>query len=200
MAKLPTKEEIEAAQKALEPYLLALGKVAHAWNLMQEQLGVLFCTVSSLETKMGMNIWHALKSDRSQRDLLDAAISATDDDWNQEFPKAKDDIMWILKKVGQLSEGRNSAIHAPMFSLIGGEPEIRPMTIFQNPHAAKLLDKDLLAEFEWYEKYFDSLRVFAGTAHVALLMKPASWPDRPLLPTVKQKSGRRDHSHQSNPK
>jgi hypothetical protein len=65
MAKLPTSEEVEAAEKALEPYKLALGKVAHAWNHMQEQLGRLFCMVSGLDDSMGMSIWHALKSGRN---------------------------------------------------------------------------------------------------------------------------------------
>ncbi|MCK1736618.1 hypothetical protein IVA79_22340 [Bradyrhizobium sp. 138] len=198
MAKLPIQEEIEAARALLEPYKLALGKVAHSWNHMQEQLGVLFCMVAGLDNRMGMAIWHALKSDRSQRELLQAAIEAASDDeeWTNDFPKAKEDISWILKKVNKLTDGRNSAIHAPVFSVVVGEPELRPNTILGNPNAAKLRGKDIIAEFEWYEEYFDSIKGFAAGVALALMgrRRPNSvwtqWPDRPRLPTVKQKSAR----------
>jgi hypothetical protein len=208
MAKLPTLEEIEAAEAALQPYLLALGKVAHSWNHMQEQLGLLFCIITGLDKTMGMAIWHALKSDRSQRDLIEAAIEAasTDESWASSFPKAKDDIGWILKKVSNLTDGRNSAIPAPVFSLVGGEAELRPNTLLGNPNAAKLRGKDILAEFEWYERYFETIKRFAALVALALMChrrpdgarKP--WPDKPLLPTVKQKSGHQDRNHLNDPK
>ena len=202
MAKLPTIEKIEAAEKALESYKLALGKIAHAWNHMQEQLGMLFCMVSGLDNSMGMGIWHALKSDRSQRDLLEAAIIAAekDEEWKHDFPKAKKDIEWLLKKVDALADWRNSAIHAPMYS--GLELEVRPFTFWGNPNAAKLHGKDLFAHFEWYEHYADAIRLFASEMTLALMgrRRPNSawmpWPDRPLLPTVGQKSSHPDQSHQ----
>lgn len=203
MAKLPTKEQMIAAKAALEPYKLALGSVAHSWNHLQEQLGLLFCMITGLEDTMGMAIWHALKSDRSQRDLIEAAVEAAskDEEWARDFPKAKEDINWILRKVNNLTDGRNSAIHAPVFSYIGGLPDIRPYTLHGNPNAKRLRGKDIFAEFEWYEKYFDTLQLYAGGITIALIdrRRPAGarmpWPDRPLLPTVKQKSGHQDRSH-----
>jgi hypothetical protein len=208
MAKLPSNEEIEAAVTALEPYQLALGKVAHAWNHMQENLGMLFCGLSGLDDTMGLGIWHALKSDRSQRDLLEAAILAASlgEDFNSDFPTAKEDIEWLLKKVNALADGRNSAIHAPIFSLTSGEAEIRPLTIYRNPNAAKLLGKDILAEFEWYEAYFVAIRKYAAaiclalaSRHPATLTSLGPWPDRPLLPTVQRKRSHQDRSCQSAP-
>lgn len=198
MAKLPTREEIEAAEKALKPYHLALGEVAHAWNHMQEQLGRLFCLVSGLDDSMGMRIWHVLKSDRSQRDLLEAATTAAarDDAWRKNFPKAKDDIDWLLKKVNAIADGRNSAVHAPMSAMMGGEAEITPLTWWGNPNAAKLRGKDILAEFEWYEKSADAIKTYAGEIRLALMRgQRTPWPGRPLLPTVKRRNGRPDRSH-----
>ncbi len=206
MAKLPTEQEIEAAEQALEPYKLALGKVAHAWNHMQEQLGRLFCMVANLDDLMGMSIWHALKSDRSQRDiLLSAAIAADrDPDWNKDFPKAKADIKWLLQKVNALTDGRNSAIHAPIFSTAVGEAEIRPFVFYGNPNAARLLGKDILAEFDWQERYFSAVRSHAAAMTNPLLARRFSemwpWPDRPLLPTVGQKSSHQDHNRPRTPK
>jgi hypothetical protein len=200
MPRLPTKEEIERADKALEPYKLALGKVAHQWNHMQEQLGLLFCEVSGLDASTGMSIWHALKSDRSQRDLLEAAnvaASATEY-WITNLPKAKDDIEWLLSKVNALADKRNNAIHAPIFAPIGAEPEIKPLTFFGNPNAKKLVGKDIFREFQWYENYFNAVTRFAASITMALgshqnpVGSPMSWPDRPDLPTVGQKNSRQD--------
>lgn len=205
MARLPTTEEIEAAEKALEPYKLALGKVAHAWNHMQEHIGLLFCEVADLHDSMGMAIWHALRSDRSQRDLLEAAaeVASITADWICDIPQAKADIDWLLKKVNALGDGRNSAIHAPILNMIGGEAELHPFTVFGNPNAEKLRGKDILAEFEWYESYFIALRRFAAQLTRALRWRrrpendPMPWPERPLLPTVRPRSGHQDRSHPS---
>lgn len=175
---------------------------------MQEQLGVLFCMVAGLNDSMGMAIWHALKSDRSQRDLLEAATEAAaeDKEWTSDFPKGKEDINWILKKVNNLTDGRNSAIHAPVLTIVGDVPEIRPLTLYGNPNAERLRGKDIFAEFEWYEKYFDTLQLFAAEISLALIGRgrPNSawmtWPDRPLLPTVQQKRDPQGHNHQDDPK
>lgn len=131
------------------------------------------------------------KAIRTQRDLLQAAtIAASEDEiWTGKFPKAKDDIEWLLKKLNALSDNRNSAIHAPMFAPFGGLPEIRPLTMFRNPNAAKLVGKDFFIEFEWYEKYFKELTKFAAKIFIALKSNDKnSWPDKPLLPTVGQKN------------
>ena len=73
------KDATDAAIKAkMEPYVTALGKVAHAWNYLQEALGQLFCAVTGLENDgTGEAIWHSLNSDRAQRDMLRAATLAT---------------------------------------------------------------------------------------------------------------------------
>ena len=91
MPRLPDNAEIEAYGKALESDFSALGKVAHAGNHMQEELGKMFCLVTGLDTSMGMALWHSLKSDRSQRELLDSAIRcrAADEEWAAEFPRAE---------------------------------------------------------------------------------------------------------------
>jgi hypothetical protein len=75
MAKIPSQETIEATENFLDPYFMALGRVAHSWNHLHEELGKLFCAVSGLELGSGMAIWHALKSDRSQREILIASLN-----------------------------------------------------------------------------------------------------------------------------
>lgn len=193
MPTLPNKEEIEAAEKALEPYMLRLGRVAHAWNHMHESLGLLFCTICCLPWDIGMAIWHSLKSDRSQRDLLQGAITAADRDevWKITYPKAKESVDWALQKINGLADRRNSAIHAPIFVPSSGEPELTPLTMFGNPNAAKLYGKDIIQEFEWYEDYANAIKKYIIAIEGSIGGRGTlPWPDKPVLPTVGQKSSR----------
>jgi hypothetical protein len=67
-----------------EEYAMALGKVAHAWNTLQESLGELFVAITQLDQKVGFGIWYSTHSDRAQREMLRAAIEATHQDrWNR---------------------------------------------------------------------------------------------------------------------
>ena len=128
----------------MEPYVMALGKVAHAWNYLQEALGQLFCAVTGLENdNTGQAIWHSVANDRAQRDMLRAAINATEDKrLNSDLPKAKDDINWPLGKANTVAEQRNNAVHGPMgLSLGSKEIELRPLWHYGNPRALKLVGK-----------------------------------------------------------
>ena len=140
---------------------------------------------------MGMTIWHSSKSDRGQRDMLEAALSAqaTDEEWTKKFPKADEDIRWLLHKVNGVAEQRNNAIHAPCsLGIDSGELEIMPIVFFSNLRARKLSGKDILSEFAWYEKSADILKAFTREVASASMNhdRPSSWPDRPQLPTLEQ--------------
>jgi hypothetical protein len=191
MAKLSSNEDVAAATVTLETYFLALGKVAHEWNHMQEELGGLFCEVASLDQQMGMAIWHALKSDRSQRDLLRAAIEtkATDDDWIEKRPKALTAIVDLLNEINEFSNRRNAAIHAPCSVVSGeGDLEIFAVSFTGNPNAAKLRNKDILSEFDWYERTAEHYRRYVKDIHYALSEPRVPWPDKPARPTRGQKN------------
>lgn len=56
-----------------------------------------------------------------------------------------------------------------------------------NPRAHKLVGKDIITEFEWYEQCADTLTRFARTARTAIATDAVAWPGRPLLPTLQQK-------------
>jgi hypothetical protein len=180
MPKLCLDDSIEAS---FTPYVTALGRVAHAWNHLQEHLAQLFCLVSGINDAMGLAIWHALKSDRSQRDILEAAVNvaSSDPDWIETTPHAKADLLWLLKKANKVAEQRNNAIHAPCgLSIDEGEFEIIPETWYQNPRAGKLRGTDVLREFDWYEKSADTLMQFARAIYTALNHGACDpWPERP---------------------
>lgn len=192
MAKLPTAEEVAAQTAALQPYFLALGKVAHSWNHLHEELGKVFCAVTGLPLHLGMGVWHKLKSDRSQRDILEGAIQsrAVEDEWAENNPNALKGVTDLLHQVQSLANKRNDAIHAPCLVISGimYDFEIAPMTFFGNKLAKNLHGKDILKEFEWYEKTADVLRDHAWRVRFAL-DSHGPWPNKPQLPSLGQ-----DHS------
>jgi hypothetical protein len=185
-----TDEDIKTK---MEPYVMALGKVAHAWNYLQEALGQLFCAVTGLEQdNAGQAIWHSTSNDRAQRNMLSAALAATQ---NRRLtfglPKAKDDLNWLLEKANKVAEQRNNAIHAPMAVAIGGRQiELVPVAHHGNPRAYKLVGKDIITEFEWYEQCADTLTRFARSARTAIASDAVPWPDRPQLPVLQQKKAK----------
>ena len=110
----------EAIRAKMEPYVMPLGKVAHAWNYLQEALGQLFCTVTGLADNTGPAIWHSTTNDRSQREMLRAAARVCSHPrLTTQLLKAKIDIKWLLDKADGVAEQRNDAVHAPMSIAIG---------------------------------------------------------------------------------
>ncbi len=187
--RVPSENVVSAK---IQPYVTALGKVAHAWNTLQEALGQLFCTVTGLENAIGQAIWYSTPNDRAQRDMLRAALMALDGtQLKTRFPKAIDDMIALLNEADSLSDKRNTAVHAPMSVAIGtGDIELFPVVFYGNPRAKKLIGKDILTEFEWYEQSADVLTRFARAARTALIIAGAAWPDRPRLPSLQQKKSK----------
>jgi hypothetical protein len=192
----------EAVETAFGEYQLAVGKVAHAWNVLHESLGVLFVTVTAAdkvpawaEPRVALAIWYAAKSDRVQRDMLRAAVNANSGRWER-LPKALDDLKWLLDRCDELAEHRNNAVHAPCAVYIGGNdpPEMGPAYFAaQNPRAKNLsaknlMGKQLLVEFDWCERYAQTLREFIQRLENSIgLPDRYPWPDRPSKPTRKTK-------------
>jgi hypothetical protein len=66
----------------------------------------------------------SVENDRTQREMLRAAIKATRLEGWKLTPKATDDLLWVLKRAGeQLADLRNDAIHALVSLHIGAEIE-----------------------------------------------------------------------------
>jgi hypothetical protein len=205
MAKLPVLPSDSVLNATWAPYIVSLGEVAHGWNHLQEEIGKLFCLVSDLSNSMGMSIWHSSKSDRAQRDMLEGALSAriSDEEWSEKYPKAVDDIRWLLCRVNGVADQRNDAIHAPCsLGIEGDELEIMPIVFFGNPRARKLCGKDILNEFGWYVKCAGTLKAFTREIESAL-MEPRGlypWPERPHLPTLEPSRRHKGQRRQSGAK
>jgi hypothetical protein len=174
----------EQTKGAFEAYTLALGKVAHAWNYLHEQLGQLFIVVSGAEGQIALAIWYSTNSDRTQREMLRAAVAATGADRWKALPKAQEHLKWLLNHADTLAEERNNAIHAPAALYISESPEMGPSFFYGNPRAQKLMGKKLLIEFDWCERYAETLSQFAQKIATAIAF-PADypWPEKPSVPT-----------------
>jgi hypothetical protein len=200
MAKLPTTEEIDA-MPTFEPYFTALGKVAHAWNHMQEELGDLFCRVTGISHSTGMTIWHSLRSDLAQREMLRAVVEhrALDDEWAEKHPHAGATIVELIKGINAFSGKRNAAIHAPCNQVLGGDDlEIVAVSYFGNPNAQRLTETvvlkgaDILTQFDWFERTADAYRRYVGEITYALGEPRVPWPDKPRMPTLGEKNSPQD--------
>jgi hypothetical protein len=77
IVRWPNDEEVRAE---FQTYTSAVGRVAHAWNYLHERLGRLFVRlVNAPDRSVTAAVWYSTYSDRVQRDMLRAAISASGD-------------------------------------------------------------------------------------------------------------------------
>ena len=190
---IPPDEDLEAA---FAPYIRAAGEVVNAWNRLQETLKDVFAAITKMPRDMAYAIWHSSRSDSTQRDMLRAAIAATDNNepWVVRLPTAKSDLMLLLQKAGKISEVRNDDIHAPVsLALDGGKLIIIPFYFNGNPRAKNLQNKDVVAEFGRCRDEAYILKEFAEKAERSINFPSYAWPDKPalLIPVEKQKRIRR---------
>ena len=178
------------------PYVTALGQFALAWNDLQESLGALFWTLMSPRPVEGafvhhepLFVWHAIRSDRSQREMLKAAVNHLTIDWQR--PLLVAETNWIVDRANELENWRNDAIHSPLFfaeglgAILGSG--VRPASWQFNPRALGLAKRDdLLAEFRFCRDMAITLADYTHLIDLALINFPKrSWPGRPELPNRK---------------
>lgn len=194
----PTNKEIEGVWK---PYISAVGRVAHSWNFLQESLALLFAAIMETE-RFALAVWYSSNDDRTQRHMLRAAIDCLPHaNWPQ-FPTAKEDILWLLNEADKVGNKRNDAIHGPCSIKVNKKGfEIAPAYFLGNPRARSLKGKDILKEFRWCELCADVLSTYARDMTTSLTWhEPRAWPDRPLMPTLGQRSNHRESRRPAKPK
>jgi hypothetical protein len=186
-------------------YLTKLGAVVYSWNQLQETLAKLFWVVTDIpKGDMPLGVWHSTQNDRAQRSMLRAAIiGQTSKEFFQERDpiRVKEDILWLLAEVDKLSEARNNALHASYHFVV--QPLPRKMaadTIFRNPRAAKLENRELKAEFDWCEQTANELAHFASFISFSLETSLGTWPERPSLPNRGQKKSPKPRRQARQPK
>jgi hypothetical protein len=173
-------------------HAIAIGQAAMAWNWLHECLGHLFVYTFEADSWADRywDIWNAANFDRPKRKLLEANVRSLPKDVMEKFPKAAEDLNWLLDRTEALEDDRNTVVHTPLFSMYRGlhhietgEPvaTVVPVVNFGNPRAMKLHTKDVLLEFNYVRDYAEALSGFANGLRAAIYQR-RSWPNRPALP------------------
>src|SRR5665213_1757972 len=112
VVKWPTQKELTAA---FELYAVAVGRVAHAWNYLQEKFALLFVEVTGADRTLALAVWYSVSNDRTQRGMLKAAINAGPErKWESaHLSGVRSGLLWLLSEAETLGDARNDAIHAP---------------------------------------------------------------------------------------
>lgn len=180
---------LPVTNRVFDPYTKALGQLALAWNELHETLSVVFCVVmGGGMVNQFLAIWHEIKVDRAQRDILLAAAKAGGMNGSR-FPRLIADLEWIWKKARDVEDARNDALHSPLWGSQRGPTAsvVMPMTGLGHLRARKLEAKDLLSEFRWCRDATLALTAFARELDGAMTAYGLPWPDRPRWPNRGQK-------------
>jgi hypothetical protein len=186
-------------QKKFRPYAVELGEVIYSWNRLQESLASMFWHFTrrpdDLWDEVGLAIWYSTPNDRTQREMLRAAVRASERDKAfEKYPEGQEDIYWLLNKCNSFADKRNDAIHSPYMiwpknvgpGALEGERIFTGGFLLGNPRGLKLQGKDLLAEFRWYSAYADELFYYSESIRECLNDPRKPWPEKPVLPHLGQ--------------
>ena len=172
---------LPVTDRAFEPYVTALGQLTLAWNHLHETLAIVFSMVmGGGDVGQYLAIWHAIKVDRAQRDILLAAAKV-DELRGPRYPRLVPDLEWICRKADAVEDARNDALHSPLWGSQRGPGStlVIPLTGLGHVRAQKLMAKDLLTDFHWCRDASQVLTGFARELDIAMTEFGLAWPDRP---------------------
>jgi hypothetical protein len=185
--KLLTPAQRERARiRAFRPLAIELGWIVYEWNRLHEALGELFADlIAEDRTRIGFAVWYATTNERTQRDMLRAAVKAVNAYAENPKPQEHAEILWLLDELNTLAGRRNTAVHSPLVLITSSDlsqVEIMPHYFFGNPRATELRNKSLPEEFKWYRDHLSKLALFAERLHYSLVFPEFQLPERPKLP------------------
>lgn len=167
-------------------HAIALGQLALAWNELHESMALLFCTImGGGYSNQFLAVWHVLKADRAQRDILVVAAKEINGHTIAINKKLADDVKWLCGQADRLEDTRNDALHSPLFGSgrKRAERTVTPITGLGHIRAQKLADtKNVLKHFEWCRDSAMALTEYCRDLDRAFAERKNTWPDRPKLP------------------
>jgi hypothetical protein len=143
VVKSPTREEM---REAFDLYTAAVGRVAHAWNYLHEELARLFARIVGsydydIQHSVALAVWHSSFNDRAQRSMLEAAIKAASGDpaWTRLPMGAREDLLWLIERTHRLGDKRDEAVHAPCALLVDHDGSAMAANILSGHRRARTL-------------------------------------------------------------
>lgn len=166
---------------AIKKHAKEIGEIAWAWNGLQAQfLSIFSMLVDKTTLTPGINIWHVVLSDKTQRDMLIAVAKARLPDDNPILQE----ILWTCSKAGELSGYRNAFVHAPIVYMAKGKGYTAVVNPFatQPTQARKFADRTFSATYKHLLSDLIALESYAGAIYFCA-RSPAhlDLPERPLL-------------------
>ncbi len=181
-----------------------LGRLVQTWALLQESLVGVFEQATECPPHVANSMWHSIKSDLVQRDVLIAALQSSTHllrAWKGDVQKEQrvlifEEYIWAITEINKLSHTRNDLVHSPIiFFGASGATEMDARIQHSNPRAGKLKDKELYQLSRWMCAKCDDIERHMASLwpHVRKHGKvPARPKFKPLstLPTRAQKPTR----------
>jgi hypothetical protein len=191
-----------------------------SWANLHEFLASILAKTLECNKAIAFGMWHSIKSDLAQREMLAAALKTKirllanegekakrlgkPEISTQKYDEAKlfSEYLWAVNEITSFSHKRNDLIHSPIVFFHGGldattatEFEAIVSDMHGNPRAAKYKDKELFQICGWANAFLQAAKKF-----IALLghTRPAGapLPGRPQWPSVSKFPTRRQQPHQ----
>lgn len=175
----PKDERRNYADKKFDQLAQSIGRVALAWNGLHTELFGLFWAVSGISNGMIPGVvWHTLKVDRSQREILNDFIKSPALGINISKDLRRE-IGWLLIETNKLEDTRNDLIHTT-FGVSEGKPFA--MHLGQHKRGLKFDDQDIQARADWLFSRITLLSCYTEQL-IDMVRKPDQiCTQRPLLP------------------
>jgi hypothetical protein len=174
--------------EAYEPFMMALGELAFQWNALQDEMCSLFCVLlQSKNPDIGEAIWHTVKSDRGQREMLMNLLPVARINGLKISLPFQKDIKDVLNSIMKLENDRNDAIHSPMAIWIEAEGfAIKPNTLSNNPRARNLEGKNLMQTFGYVTHCAGLYGRYLNKVQAKIINKDEPFPKKPQAPPLSQ--------------
>lgn len=186
--RYPSQQQV---QQEFDIYVNAVGRVAHAWNYLHERLGRLFVRIlNASDRDVAASVWYSSYNDRAQRLMLAAAIrESKEPKWSTLSDHAKDDLSFVIDETNKLGDRRDAAVHSPaMLNISVDGTEMATYPLSGHRRARQLAGKDLIVEFDYYERWADNISRFVMQAENALTFGGYSWPGKPSRPDRRRRT------------
>jgi len=178
----------------LERHVTALGWVVVSWCELYEELGLLFVDVINPDKSAAvLAAWHEVRSDRTQRHMLLAAVKNT----LNSKPSVRKYIRWAIGQIDEMENARNNAVHAPVETTIWSRDSdlltdlrilVQPRLEANNPRANQMGGYDLEKLFRIHHENTNALILFIRSLRplVRAAAEPDQLPKKPSLQSTQQ--------------
>jgi hypothetical protein len=179
-----------------------LGRLVQTWAVLSESLAGIFQQATECQVHISNSVWHSVRSDLAQREMLLAALKASCDllrGWPDDEKKKNKllvfgEYIWAVQEITTFSHRRNDLVHSPIVFLRTGtetEYETKVESFHGNPRAQKLKDKELYQYCRWLTDFCENMNKHISFiwqhvhAHGTLPERP-KWRSLSLFPTRRQ--------------